>query len=241
MISLDVLKSVDELGKVYRSGNPYPHIVIDNFFNPTILNRINIELDQYNNWSHDGDDYVKDHQIKKYFSPNIFTDKEDYLAKEAPITKETLTYFNSREVTNFLERLTGINELSGDDQFHGGGVHKTMSGGKLSIHVDFNIHTTTKYHRRINLLLYLNKNWKTEWGGDLELWTRDMSRCAVKVAPIFNRAVIFSIGEDTYHGHPHPMMTPKDVSRLSLALYYYTKDRPAEEIKPFHPVLWKEV
>ena len=80
---------------------------------------------------------------------------------------------------------------------------------------------------------------KEEWGGNLELWEKDMSKCCVQVPPLFNRAVIFRITDDAFHGHPHPLNTPKEVDRLSLALYYYTKDRPENEKAPFHPVVWK--
>ena len=80
-------------------------------------------------------------------------------------------------------------------------------------------------YRRLNLLIYLNKGWEDEWGGHLELWGRDGKECEKKVAPIFNRAVLFSTAEDSYHGHPHPLTLPEGVTRKSLALYYYTVTR----------------
>jgi len=147
----------------------------------------------------------------------------------------------SAPVLQFLERLTGINGLMGDPSLLGGGVHKINRGGKLGVHADFNVHFRTQLHRRINLLLYLNKDWNAEWGGDLELWEKDMSKCCIKVAPVFNRAAIFNITDDAFHGHPHPLNTPENVSRYSLALYYYTVDRPEHEKAPWHPVVWKDI
>jgi len=107
----------------------------------------------------------------------------------------------------------------------GGGVHKINKGGKLSIHTDYNKHPNTGHRRKLNLLIYLNKDWKKEWGGELELWEKDLSRECVKILPIFNRAVIFDI-DNAPHGHPVPLNTPENVSRFSLALYYFTNETP---------------
>ena len=85
----------------------------------------------------------------------------------------------------------------------------------------------------------LCENWQDEWGGHLELWDKDLKTLCIKVAPIFNRVIVFNTSETSYHGHPHPLNTPPGVSRNSLALYYYTKDRPEEEKAPWHSVVWK--
>jgi Rps23 Pro-64 3,4-dihydroxylase Tpa1-like proline 4-hydroxylase len=152
-----------------------------------------------------------------------------------------LNFLNSREVLMFLEELTGIPDLLPDPQFYGGGVHRILTGGKLSVHADYNFHPITKLHRRVNLLLYLNKDWKEEWGGDLQLWNKDMSMCVKKILPIFNRAVIFNITSDAYHGHPGPLKSPEGVDRLSFALYYFTETRPENEITKPHMAVWKEI
>jgi Rps23 Pro-64 3,4-dihydroxylase Tpa1-like proline 4-hydroxylase len=152
-----------------------------------------------------------------------------------------LNFLNSREVLKFLEELTGIPDLIADPEFYGGGVHRILPGGKLSVHADYNFHPITKLHRRVNLLLYLNKNWEEEWGGDLQLWNKDMSMCVKKILPIFNRAVIFNITSDAYHGHPGSLKSPEGVDRLSFALYYFTKTRPENEITEPHMAVWKEV
>jgi Rps23 Pro-64 3,4-dihydroxylase Tpa1-like proline 4-hydroxylase len=87
----------------------------------------------------------------------------------------------------------------------------------------------------------LNKDWKEEWGGDLQLWNKDMSMCVKKILPIFNRAVIFNITSDAYHGHPGPLKSPEGVDRLSFALYYFTETRPENEITKPHMAVWKEI
>ena len=84
--------------------------------------------------------------------------------------------------------------------------------------------------RRVNVLIYLNKNWKEEYGGQLELWDKDMKKCKKKIVPIFNKMVIFSTNDFSNHGHPNPVTCPDNHSRKSIALYYFSKGRPLEEV-----------
>ena len=118
--------------------------------------------------------------------------------------------------------MTRIENLIADPHFEGGGLHQIVSGGKLAVHADFNKHTYFKLDRRLNMLIYLNKNWRDEYGGHFELWDRNMTKMVSKVAPLFNRVVIFTTSKDSYHGHPDPLTCPPDMTRKSLALYYYT-------------------
>ena len=122
--------------------------------------------------------------------------------------------------------MTGIQSLIPDPSFQGGGLHQIVPGGKLGIHADFNKHSRFGLDRRLNLLLYLNKNWREEYGGHLELWDRDMTHCEAKVAPIFNRVMVFGTTDFTYHGHPDPLRCPEGMTRKSLALYYFSDGRP---------------
>ena len=111
-------------------------------------------------------------------------------------------------------------------------MKKKKKGGFLKVHSDFNLHPQLNLNRRLNLLLYLNKDWKEEWGGHLELWDKDMKSCKVKISPNFNKLVIFNTTDYSFHGHPNPLACPEDVTRKSLALYYYTNGRPSNEINP---------
>src|SRR5690606_37213001 len=108
------------------------------------------------------------------------------------LTRHLLLELNSGPFLEFLEKLTGIYPLIADNKMYGGGVHQIQKGGKLSIHADFNKHMDNLLDRRLNLLIYLNKNWKEEYGGNFEMWDRDMTSCQTKVLPIFNRCVVFS-------------------------------------------------
>ena len=220
----------------YRQAQPFPHIVVDNFLPPSLLNGVIDDFRNYNNWGWDNSNYSKDHQVKKFFSP-WNNDGDTTL----PInTKLILNYFNSPDVINMLEELTGIKGLIADPTLLGGGMHKIDSGGKLSIHADSRKHAISGNYRRLNLLVYLNKDWNKEWGGSLQLWDKDMTTMVQDIQPLFNRVVIFNTGADTYHGHPHPLNTPNGMSRISLALYYYTKENPDTEENSVTSAVWKD-
>jgi Rps23 Pro-64 3,4-dihydroxylase Tpa1-like proline 4-hydroxylase/glycosyltransferase involved in cell wall biosynthesis len=220
----------------YRQAQPFPHIVIDDFLPPSLLNGVIDDFRNYNNWGWDNSNYSKDHQVKKFFSP-WNNDGDTTL----PInTKLILNYFNSPDVISMLEKLTGIEGLIADPTLLGGGMHKIDSGGKLSIHADSRKHAINGNYRRLNLLVYLNKDWNKEWGGSLQLWDKDMTTMVQDIQPLFNRVVIFNTGADTYHGHPHPLNTPNGMSRISLALYYYTKENPDTEENSVTSAVWKD-
>ena len=79
--------------------------------------------------------------------------------------------------------------------------------------------------RRVNLLLYLNKNWLDSYGGCLELWDKEMTKCVKKIKPEFNTMVIFNTNDFSNHGHPDPLNCPINLSRKSIATYYFSKGR----------------
>jgi len=131
----------------------------------------------------------------------------------------------------FLQEMTGIKEpLIADPHYEGGGFHEIKKGGFLKLHVDFHKHRKLNLDRRLNLLVYLNKEWEESYGGNFELWEKDMSKQVVKILPIFNRMALFSTTGDSWHGHPDTLTCPDDRSRKSLALYYYTEGRPDNEV-----------
>src|SRR5581483_6543461 len=112
-----------------------------------------------------------------------------------------------------------------DPYFTGGGLHQIERGGYLKIHADFDRHEKLGLQRRLNVLVYLNRDWDESYGGALELWDRAMTHPVVRVLPVFNRCVVFSTTDQSYHGHPEPLTCPPDRRRRSLALYYYTAAR----------------
>lgn len=203
----------------YQQAKPFPHILIDNFLPEFVLNNILTEFPKAGEI-----DWQKfENKAEKKLANKHERNMGDY-------TRALLYQLNSSTFIEFLENLTGIKGIIPDPHFEGGGLHQIERGGYLKMHVDFNRHTRLKLDRRLNLLLYLNKDWQEEYGGHLELWDQEITQCQKKILPIFNRLVIFTTTDFTYHGHPEPLTCPEGWTRKSLALYYYTNGRPAEEI-----------
>jgi Rps23 Pro-64 3,4-dihydroxylase Tpa1-like proline 4-hydroxylase len=208
----------------YKLATPFPHIVIDELIDIEDAKQCVSEMKKYEMWGHDSSEYSKKAQVKKYFTPWCDDNIED-IKKQMPLTWKYLQFFNSPEFIQHLENLTGIKGLIADDLYEGGGCHKIDSGGRLSIHTDYAKHPRKDLYRRINLLLYLNEDWQDEWGGTLQLWKHDMSELVSEVQPKMNRAVIFNTTSKSLHGHPNPLNSPEGVSRYSIALYYFTKEK----------------
>ena len=220
----DNLKKVsEENSKNFLNAKPFPFIQFDHFFNDNYLEEI------LSSFPKKGDiDY--DHNFKNKTEVKLAINSPEKIPNQINLLIE---YLNSYPFLSFLQSLTGIKEkLIPDPYLFGGGLHEIRRGGYLKIHSDFNMHPQMKLNRRLNLLLYLNKNWKEDWGGCLELWDKDMKSCSVKVSPIFNKMVIFKTTDFSFHGHPEPLMCPENISRKSIALYYYTNGRPKEEVNP---------
>lgn len=217
MINFDLYSN---LSKTYQLAKPFPYVVIDNFLPEFLLDKVLHELKNTDYWFHNEQEWMFQFEVNKHYTPNFNTDYDEF-QKLLPYTTLVFDYLNSDEFLNFLQKLTGHKNLFRDPKLLGGGAHKIDSGGKLSIHKDYNSHPETKIVRKLNLLIYLNKDWKEEYNGNLELCNRETLVKEVEIEPIFNRAVLFDI-DDSPHGHPKPLNTPKDVSRYSLALYYFS-------------------
>jgi hypothetical protein len=147
----------------------------------------------------------------------------------SPFIRHVMHEFNSGTFIAFLERLTGHTMLSPDPMFTGCGLHSTGRGGRLMVHADMSLHPNPKLQQILNMIYYVTPDWQDDWGGQLELWERDMSKCSKRVVPTFNSAVIFFTGSKSFHRHPHPLTTPTGVRRNSLAAYYYTTERILDE------------
>jgi|TARA_B110001450_G_C17516346_1_gene438635 Rps23 Pro-64 3,4-dihydroxylase Tpa1-like proline 4-hydroxylase len=211
----------EKQSKNYSNGVPFSSIVIDNFFKEDFLNNILLNFP----------DLSKVEFSQKYNNKNEIKYANNKYDNFPDPIKNFIDFLNSKIYLNFLQKLTSIKEeLVADPQLNGGGLHEIKKGGVLKIHTDFNRHPLLDLDRRINVLIYLNKNWKDEYGGHLELWDKMMTKCEKKISPIFNRMVVFSTNDFSYHGHPEPVICPMGESRKSIALYYFSKGRPSFEI-----------
>lgn len=211
----------------YVRAEPFPHAVLDGLF----------------------DDEVLDGVLAEFPEPGTI----DWRVFDSP-TERKLGYVHGSElggrlarfmgemsgprVLEHLEALTGIEGLIPDPYFGGGGPHQIERGGFLKIHADFNWHPKLRLDRRLNVLVYLNRDWQEDYGGHLELWDRGMERCVRRVLPVFNRTVVFSTTDTSYHGHPTPLACPEGRTRKSVSFYYYTNGRPEEERSAPHDTLF---
>ena len=204
--------------KVYAKNKPYPHIYFDNF----LPKKLALSLSK---------EYPKIDKMDKNWKVHKNKNVLRYLLEDSSLFKKNLKVFsmlvNSRKFLLFLETLTGVESIIPDPYFVGGGAMTTSSGGFLNVHADFNYHHKLQSWRRLNVLFYLTPNWKKNWGGKLELWSKNKKKKIKEIDPIFNRVVIFNTTSESFHGQPFPIVCPKNVYRNVFSAFYYsnTKDK----------------
>jgi hypothetical protein len=231
----ELAQRAGSLVREYRSALPYPHVVIDHFLPAWVGDRLVSVFPVPDDplWL----DWTKRDVLHQPGKQGIGHARQ--LEGADPFIHNVLFAFNSYPMIRFLETLTGIVGLVPDPSYVGGGLHQILPGGTLAVHADFNYLEHVGLYRRLNLLLYLNKGWKESYGGHLEMWDASMSRCVKRILPIFNRCVIFNTLDTAHHGHPEPLACPREKTRKSLALYYYSRESFAGAAER-HGVLWQD-
>jgi len=200
------------LAQQYRDNHPCPHILLQDFLEPEVALAVVKEFpeattDAWTQYKHANENKLG--MPKRELFPATIGEVVDEL--------------NSPEFVAWVSELTGIPGLIADPMLEGGGLHQSGAGGYLNVHTDFSKHHFhTSWHRRVNLILYLNPGWQEQWGGSIELWERNMTSCAVKYLPVLNHALIFTTDHRSLHGFPDPLACPPGQFRKSIALYYYT-------------------
>ncbi|MEI9849744.1 MAG: 2OG-Fe(II) oxygenase [Sphingomonas sp.] len=212
---------IDALRAAYRAADPFPHLVLDDFLDHALAERLaasfpppQLATVRRNGVYQNG---------KRGYRPDTLGEHPSAALLHA---------FNAPAVLALIDGLTGHRGLVPDPGFVGGGFHEIEAGGHLRIHADFLLHPRTGLARRVNLIVFLNRDWEESWGGALELWDGAMKACAVSIPPLFNRAVLFDTGRTSFHGHPDPLACPPGITRRSLALYYYGEAAPGEQLIP---------
>lgn len=207
-------KNIEFYSNQFKNNQPYPYIIIDNFLNKNIADKLlkNFELNE--NWTN----CSLVNNYKKYQLTNRSFMNDD--------TNKVFDELSSKTFTKKLEKITNMNNLFLDDSLDGGGLHQIFNNGHLNVHTDFNSHTIHKSWRRVlNILIYLNKDWQDNYNGSLELWDDKVQNKIKSIKPIFNRCVIFKTDKKSFHGHPEKLVLPPHVSRKSIAAYYFVDEK----------------
>jgi len=202
------INDIDILKKRFLTASPFEHIVIDNFLNEKYANELyDLFPEKFEDW------YIYENPIEvKYTYDNIDNLNDKF--------KNYFYYLSSDKILEVFRKLTDIKDLTYDEYLHGAGLHCHPKYGRLNIHLDYEKHPLTGKERRLNIILFLSKNWKQEWGGQNELWDEDAINCITKTDIKFNRAIIFKTNDISWHGLPKPINCPENQFRKSLAFYY---------------------
>ena len=217
MVSVINALDIDALRERYETAEPFPFFFIDGFLEEGFAHEVARAFPCYAEARGLGHEFDAVNEKSK-----IQITARDRFPEPVKMLGDAL---NSPGFLEQLQQVTGINALIGDPLFAGGGMHMTGPRGRLDVHVDFNYLGDRQLHRRLNILIYLNEGWNKDWGGDVELWDRNVRHCFHSFSPIFNRCVVFETSEISFHGVTS-VKCPRDVARKSFAAYYYTRKAP---------------
>jgi hypothetical protein len=227
-VSSEVVRNADSYRDAFLHGDPFKHVVIEGFFESAFAEALLSDFPSFN--------------------PRLATNELGMTARKAvntnireisPVYQQLYQAIGSKPFLDLVSRISGIPDLILDPKMYGGGTHDNQHGQELDPHVDFNYDEAQQLHRRLNLIVYMNREWLGEWGGALEIHSNPHDPATNRIArydPLFNRCVMFETNERSWHGFPK-INLPDDkrhLSRKSISIYLYTRDRPAEEIAPMH-------
>lgn len=220
----------------FQNNKPFPHIKLTDFLIPSVAEEL------YNDFP----EFETGNYLNEFGKPGGKSTQPD-IKKISPNYKKFHSYIGSPVFLNHMSDITGIPNLLNDPYMFGAGTHENRHGQSLNIHVDFNYNHPETWHRRVNLLLYLNKEWYADWGGLIEFHSNPWGKNDTKVVYgiNFNQAVIFVTTENSWHGFERINITQdkrKSHSRKLISIYLYTRDRPENEIVGPHGtyyVPWK--
>ena len=221
---------VEALAEQFRTARPTRYFVADDFLRDDFAREVRAAFPTYRDALQVG------HQFRAV-NEKLKIQVTDPARFPGPV--RTLSdVLESPEFLDLMVRITGIEELQADDQHSGGGMHLMASGGRLDVHVDFNIIRDRQLYRRLNILVFQNEEWEEAWGGAFELWDADVETCVFRAEPLGNRCVVFNTTESSFHGVT-PVRTPAGITRNSYAAYYYTPHPPAGEDWSFHSTMFR--
>jgi dTDP-glucose 4,6-dehydratase len=218
----DWIHNVKNLQSKFINAEPFEHIIIPNFLNEDYANLLSdiFPIDVEKDYWH------------KYYNPIEVKYSLDNLQKLPYSLNDIFYLLSTKEITKKFSELSGIENLEYDPYLHGAGVHVHPRDGRLHMHLDYEKHPYLNKERRLNIILYLNKEWNPEWNGETQLWDRNMENCIVKSPVQFNTAIIFKTNDISWHGLPEKIKCPEGIFRKTIA-YYYISDlySPADDEK----------
>ena len=223
---VSLYKKAEKLNKKYLKEKPFPHAVIDNFFEQGTYKKICDNFPKPNSKIWKTPSNV--HTIKKMVTKRGKLNLKEYLFSEEQ--RRILMELNSSLFLNFLEKLTGIEGLLPDPYYAEASFACAKSKGKLDLHADFSHNHKLKLERRINVLIYLNDGWKESYNGNLNLYDKKL-KIVKKIFPIANRLLAFTTSESSYHGYPDIIKCKANMVRKSINMYYYTVPRKSRKRK----------
>ena len=203
---------LDGLHADWAAARPFPHAVLDDFLDPGVCRALVGE--EFRDVG--GAGWIEN----RHYSQRLRS-RNGRGGFGAP-ARALLDELDSPRFRGFVERLTGESGLFLDLEMLDGGVSAMGRGDFFDLHTDMRSHAHhRRWMRRVNLIVYLTETWRDEWDGALELWSADGRRCEQRIAPRYNRAVFFEVGDGAVHGVPEPLACPPGVMRLNLVLYYF--------------------
>jgi hypothetical protein len=203
--------NIDELKISFINGEPFEHVVIDNFLSDDYAEEIyNLFPTYYDNWYK----YMNPLEVKfAYDNINLLDEK----------LKNYFYYLSSNHIINLIKEITNIKNIEYDEYLHGAGLHSHPKNGRLNIHLDYEKHPISGKERMINIIYFTTKDWNPLWNGANELWDKDVTKCVKKTDIKFNRAIIFRTNEISWHGLHEKIVCPPNIYRKSLAYYYVSE------------------
>lgn len=220
----------DALRDRVRNATPFPSLCIDDFLDEGFAHRVADAFPSYEEARSLGREFAALNERGKV----QITDAARFPEPIAELNR----LLASAEFREDLSHIFEIPNLLDDPKLIGGGMHQTGPQGRLDVHIDFNYFRDRELHRRLNILVYFNRDWRPEWGGNIELWDEKVKVCHHSFSPIFNRCVIFATNDISYHGVT-AVKCPQGNTRKSYAAYYYSKEAPDGWDGTIHSTIFK--
>ena len=216
-----------ELNNTFVGTPPYPMITLDNFLPQDFALKLSEECET-----------IPDQHWTEFTRKGSYM-KECKKLEHAPVAYEFVNQMHSALGMEWLCNLTGIKDLIPDPYLTGAGYSRSFTGHTLQMHSDFNWNDQIKVHRMLSFIVYLNPNWKEEWGGALDFNDFNNEKTIQSVPPLFNRAVIWRYHKRGFHGYPNPLTCPEGMSRNTFRLFYYYSDAQYKaDDRPHRSLYW---